>query len=295
MFSTTPARRRASGSIGFTLVELLVVIGIIALLIAILLPALGAARRQANAVKCQSALRQIGLAFNFYGNDYKGVWPVAVHEPGNTREPSLRIDVERRWYDLIAKYVTGAKGREEMTKIGDIASIRRNSVIWGCPEWTRSNDYQDDPSGYDLRPGYGMAYYPRRFFQTKDLFNDYAYVTKGGGGNRGAYQKGGSKWSQNKSAECGYIIDSITHIVNVPGYGTNYQWTDITQWQPYDGLTGTPGGAAFYVDAKRHTKPGQMKKADIKGMNMLFVDGHVEPVSVKTAWEAITGKHAPMP
>jgi prepilin-type N-terminal cleavage/methylation domain-containing protein/prepilin-type processing-associated H-X9-DG protein len=67
--------KRSRSQRGFTLVELLVVIGIIALLISILLPALSRARKQAQRTVCLSNLRQWGLGFSLYAQENRGFYP----------------------------------------------------------------------------------------------------------------------------------------------------------------------------------------------------------------------------
>src|SRR3712207_283610 len=72
VYSTTRARR---GTRGFTLVEILVAIGIIAILIAILLPTLNVARTRSKRVACAAQLRDVGNFFQMYLNDNKGRLP----------------------------------------------------------------------------------------------------------------------------------------------------------------------------------------------------------------------------
>ena len=102
---------------GFTLVELLVVIGIIALLIAILLPVLGKARSAANRVACLSNVKQLYNGFLMYCNDNKSYFPTCAFWADGVSYTQLDDDwiwwqANRKLDDsAIAKYL-GARGEK---------------------------------------------------------------------------------------------------------------------------------------------------------------------------------------
>jgi prepilin-type N-terminal cleavage/methylation domain-containing protein/prepilin-type processing-associated H-X9-DG protein len=75
---TVPARERRA----FTLIELLVVVAVIALLAALLLPALGGAKVKARQAGCLSNLRQIGVAMQMYADEHDGWLPTTTHGAG---------------------------------------------------------------------------------------------------------------------------------------------------------------------------------------------------------------------
>jgi prepilin-type N-terminal cleavage/methylation domain-containing protein/prepilin-type processing-associated H-X9-DG protein len=87
---------------GFTLVELLVVVGIVAVLIAMLLPALKKAREAAKAVVCESQLRQLGTALLMYAGDNQDRWPPYWYNAS----PISSVMVEKQpWTAPLAKYI----------------------------------------------------------------------------------------------------------------------------------------------------------------------------------------------
>ena len=91
---------------GFTLVELLVVIGIIALLISILLAALGKVRDQASPIKCASNMRQLAMSLVNYSAENRGKFPPNINQlvPGPTDPTAPTANL---WYDLerIGRYL----------------------------------------------------------------------------------------------------------------------------------------------------------------------------------------------
>ncbi|MFT3785890.1 MAG: prepilin-type N-terminal cleavage/methylation domain-containing protein [Tepidisphaeraceae bacterium] len=149
-------RSRRVNASAFTLVELLVVIGIIALLVSILVPALGRSRVEAQRVVCMARLRQVGNGFLMYANAHKQVMAYATVYAD-------RLGVGRRYYWCgNSKWIrtTESDYKLDATLLTPYLGKNADIHVSDCPAMIAAgaqNESPDVPSGYN--PAYGGAYW----------------------------------------------------------------------------------------------------------------------------------------
>lgn len=136
-------RKATQRQTAFTLVELLVVIGIIALLVAILLPALNKARQYAQSAACLSNLRQIGMGMLMYAQENRGYVVPIVVDQDNANPDKLRT-----WDDLLSPYLGSAVKIQNKGDQDNVKAERIAQNLFRCPsdDVERLND--SEPRSY---------------------------------------------------------------------------------------------------------------------------------------------------
>jgi prepilin-type N-terminal cleavage/methylation domain-containing protein/prepilin-type processing-associated H-X9-DG protein len=270
----------------FTLVELLVVIGIIAVLVGILLPTLGSARRQSQSTKCLSSLRQIGLGFQMYADTYKGYWPCAVHDAGNAARP-LPAGRTLRWQDRMVEFIANVKGVNSMADLQGLNTeqLKASSILWGCPSYRLNDGWTNNvPLSDAVRSGYAMQVYP--LTPGESLNRHKCYIDAG---STGRYFKV-TEWT--KASDRLLISEGLTHFIQLdPAIRPGPINPKIHKWQPFEG-TGIEANwqtAHLHLDGSRHAPPNVTKQQSYTrpSLNALFCDGHAAAVSIRQAWQAI--------
>jgi prepilin-type N-terminal cleavage/methylation domain-containing protein/prepilin-type processing-associated H-X9-DG protein len=291
---TSPKRR------GFTLVELLVVIGIIALLISILLPSLNKARAAAQNVQCASNLRQLATAAIMHANEWKGRIPTPTehaivyfdNDPSRTKWQYRNDGFLKDWGSALLPYL----GKDSSINFND-APKELAKIFW-CP-----SDVEIETNGYRMNNlGAGLTQVKISYGINADIAavcNKYANGSKGDGkvgfGNQlgvwkstSPYTPGGNYgrplesmlFKSKRPTETMLFADRGTNPFNWKGNITAGDAWDIKDntllvyTSHYSGggtmkdILNVPWGLAEGIPLKRHKDR----------VNFAFVDGHAETV-----------------
>jgi prepilin-type N-terminal cleavage/methylation domain-containing protein/prepilin-type processing-associated H-X9-DG protein len=267
MSYTTRGRTVAPGgrSAAFTLVELLVVIGIIAVLLAILLPSLSRAREQAKAVQCLSNLRQVGTALTMFTSEHKGFLPKAWFNdrprPGSAELWNYPNADVWEWSYVVSTY------------------LAKNEGVFRCPS---------DPQPDATPDPYGPAFYTVKHPDgTKE-------------GYPRSYRLNISNQPNSETAIRIVQLKNPTFSIVVAegrrGYN-NAGWNQLATHEAPEGAvkpTWSPseyGSSETNVAYDRHsTRPDPKTNPKFSGVsNYVFADGHAEALDFKGTWNVGIG------
>jgi len=240
---------RTSRQPGFSLIELLVVISIVALLIALLLPALSQSREAAHAVACGSQLRQIGLMLLRYASDHEQALPAACILDDQPYQFASSTFDDWTWNEAVYLEKQAPAG----TEVGNASyapfqcpAVEREDYVTGHPVYEQYNT--DYAANFKLMD---VLYSPTRTYHTIDEVKRPSSTVLIG-----------EKW---------YWGDLFGRNYNIM-YGTSLQYI-FTQRQYYDRPpTETDPNGNLGMAGDHQGQP-----------NFLFVDGHVTRMSYETS------------